>query len=260
MNLAVHGGAGLIVVNDSYTDDPHESVGKFDYVLANPRFNDSAFDVKRVQDTRRFPHGSPTAKANYLWLQMCQSALGAGGRAGIVMPNSASDGSKKETAIRQAWVQDDVVEAVVVVGEKMFGSITNPATLWFFNRAKRSHQRGRVLFIDARNTFTVIDAAHRHWTRTQVRELADLVLSWRSGNSPAQNITGLCRTADRSEIAKSGWSLNPGRYVKSPIMMVDDADFLQKRDELRAVLRELSASAGELYETVDNLLAGELKT
>ncbi len=260
MNLAVHGGAGLIEVGDSYTDDRHESVGKFDYVLANPKFNDTAFDAELVQDTRRFPHGSPTAKANYLWLQMCHSALGTGGRAAIVMPNSASDGSKKETAIRQAWVEGDVVEAVVAVGEKMFGSITNPATLWFFNRAKRGHQRDRVLFIDARNTFTVIDAAHRHWTRDQVQELADLVLSWRAGKSPAQGINGLCRTADRPEIAESGWSLNPGRYVKSPVVLVDDADFRQQSDGLRAVLRELSASAGELYETVDDILAGELKT
>ena len=246
MNLAVHGGAGLIEVGDSYTDDPHKSVGKFDYVLANPKFNDTAFDRERVQDKRRFPHGSPTPKANYLWLQMCQSALGAGGRAAIVMPNSASDGSKKETAIRQVWVEDDVVEAVVAVGEKMFGSITNPATLWFFNRAKREHQRDRVLFIDARETFTTIDAAHRHWTQGQIRELADLALSWRLGSSHAPDLAGLCRVVHCEEIAENGWSLNPGRYATAD---VSSGAFDAQR------FNELAADFGQLVFEAEGLAA-----
>ena len=275
MNLAVHGGAGLIEVGDSYTDDRHESVGKFDYVLANPKFNDTAFDAERVQDTRRFPHGSPTAKANYLWLQMCHSALGTGGRAAIVMPNSASDGSKKETAIRQAWVEGDVVEAVVAVGEKMFGSMTNPATLWFFNRAKKAHQQQHVLFIDARNTFTVIDGAHRRWTPEQIEFLGNIVRLWRGQEAhfddgsrtmfekqfPDSNyvdVAGLCGVASIQTIERQGWSVSPGRYVGSPRQELDDADFNEALAELAERFDELRLEAEDLASLTRRVLQAVL--
>jgi len=257
MNLAVHGGAALIEVGDSYTADPHESVGKFDYVLANPKFNDTAFDAERVQDTRRFPHGSPTAKANYLWLQMCLSALGPHGRAAIVMPNSASDGTKKEFAIRRAWIEEDVVEAVVAVGEKMFGSIKNPATIWLFNRAKLGHQRNRVLFVDARATFTDIDSAHRCWTPGQVRSLSELVTHWRTGARPPADIAGLCCVASCADVEATGsWSFNPGRYVEAS---VDDSqqsvgDLARLADELDEVSDEATALLARVRQTLRGIV------
>ncbi len=272
MNLAVHGGAGLIEVADSYTDDPHQSVGRFDYVLANPKFNDTAFDAGRVPVNERFPHGAPTTKANYLWLQMCHAALNASGRAGIVMPNSASDGSTKETAIRKAWVEDDAVEAVVAVGEKMFGSITNPATLWFFNRAKKAHQQEHVLFIDARDTFTVIDAAHRRWTPAQVEFLANIIRLWRAEVPEFDNgsqamlderfehgeycdVPGLCGVATLDAIADGGWSLNLGRYVAVPDEFGLES-FSLEVPRLRSEFIELSASARHLETLVIDVLEG----
>jgi len=244
MNLAVHGGPGLIEVGDSYTDDPHESVGKFDYVLANPKFNDAAFDAERFSSSERFPHGSPTAKANYLWLQMCLSALGPHGRGAIVMPNSASDGTKKEAAIRRAWIDDDVVEAIVAVGEKMFGSIKNPATIWVFNQAKLGHQRNQVLFVDARATFTHIDSAHRRWTPGQVGNLSELVTQWRTGARPPGDIAGLSCIASREDIEATGsWSFNPGRYVEASV------------NDSRGSVGDLARLAGELDEVSDEATA-----
>jgi type I restriction enzyme M protein len=93
MNLAVHGLPGDIREANTYYDDPHECVGRFDFVMANPPFNQNAVDKDRIKDdTRRFPFGMPnTDNANYLWIQLFHSSLNSKGRAGFVMANSASD-------------------------------------------------------------------------------------------------------------------------------------------------------------------------
>ena len=99
LNLAVHGLEGDIRHGgdiNSYYDDPHNLVGRFDFLLANPPFNVDAVDKDRIRDSvgtgRRYPFGVPkTDNANYLWIQLFYAALNAKGRAGFVMANSASD-------------------------------------------------------------------------------------------------------------------------------------------------------------------------
>ena len=92
MNLAVHGLSGDIRQGNSYYEDLHGSVGKFDFVMANPPFNVDKVDKEKIKDDPRFPFGMPKAdNANYLWIQLFYSSLNAKGRAGFVMANSAAD-------------------------------------------------------------------------------------------------------------------------------------------------------------------------
>src|ERR1043166_8689744 len=173
MNLAVHGLEGDIrhggQVN-SYYDDPHEAIGRFDFVLANPPFNVNAVDKERLKDSvgpgRRFPFGLPrTDNANYLWIQLFYSALNAKGRTGFVMANSASDARASEQEIRQKLIESRAVDVMVVVGPNMFYTVTLPCTLWFLDRGKSgTHRAGTVLFVDARHIYRQIDRAHREWT------------------------------------------------------------------------------------------------
>src|SRR5438034_7869330 len=109
MNLAIHGLEGDIREANSYYDDPFESTGRFDFVLANPPFNVNAVDKERLEADvgkgRRFPFGLPAAdNANYLWIQLFYSALNNNGRAGFVMANSASDARSSEQNIRRQLV------------------------------------------------------------------------------------------------------------------------------------------------------------
>src|SRR3989454_10562376 len=89
MNLAVHGLSGDVRQGNSYYEDIHRSVGKFDFVMANPPFNVDKVDKERLKDDPRYPFGLPrNDNANYLWIQTFYSALNATGRAGFVMANS----------------------------------------------------------------------------------------------------------------------------------------------------------------------------
>jgi type I restriction enzyme M protein len=144
MNLAIHGLEGDIRHGghiNSYYDDPHEAVGKFDFVLANPPFNVNAVDKDRlVADVgagRRFPFGLPrTDNANMLWIQLFHSSLNEKGRAGFVMANSASDARSSEQEIRKQLIEARAVDVMVAVGPNMFYTVTLPCTLWFLDKGK----------------------------------------------------------------------------------------------------------------------------
>src|SRR5262245_14680052 len=155
LNLAVHGMEGDIRHGgnvNSYYDDPHNAIGQFDFVLANPPFNVNAVDKERLKDSvgagRRFPFGLPrTDNANYLRIQLFCSSLNATGLSGFVMANSASDARASEQDIRQRLVEAKAVDVVVAVGSNMFYTVTLPCTLWFFDRGKTKTPRAdSVLF------------------------------------------------------------------------------------------------------------------
>jgi type I restriction enzyme M protein len=185
MNLAVHGLAGDIRQGNTYYEDLHNSPAKFDFVMANPPFNVDRVDKERLKDDPRFPFGMPRVdNANYLWIQTFYSALGAKGRAGFVMANSASDARASELEIRRQLIEARAVDVMVAVGSNFFYTVTLPCTLWFLDRGKLGTGReDTVLFIDARHIYRQIDRAHRDFTPEQIEFLANIVRLYR-GEEP----------------------------------------------------------------------------
>jgi type I restriction enzyme M protein len=185
MNLAVNGLRGEIKQANTYYEDPHDSFGAFDYVMANPPFNVDDVSLGSVEHDRRFnSYGIPRNKtkvkkadegkqtvpnANYLWINLFATSLNERGRAALVMANSASDARHSEADIRKALIEANLIYAMLTLPSNMFYTVTLPATLWFFDKAKDDH---RILFIDARNVFTQIDRAHREFSPEQVRNLS----------------------------------------------------------------------------------------
>ena len=269
MNLAVHGLSGDIRQSNTYYEDLHQSVGRFDFVMANPPFNVNKVDKERIKDDPRFPFGVPKPdNANYLWIQLFYSALSATGRAGFVMANSASDARGSEQLIRERLLREGAVDVMISIGPNFFYTVTLPCTLWFLDRAKNDRSRGEtVLFIDARSTFRQLDRAHRDFTPEQLEFLANIVRLCR-GEEPEtgagsaellaasfpdgayRDVPGLCKVATLAEIEAQGWSLNPGRYVGVAERPDDGVDFHERLQELNAELERLNAEAHQLEERI----------
>jgi len=269
MNLAVHGLAGDIRQGNTYYEDIHRSVGKFDFVMANPPFNVNRIDKDRIKDDPRFPFGLPRAdNGNYVWIQVFFSALNAWGRAGFVMANSASDARSSELEIRKQMIQSGVVDVMVAVASNFFYTVTLPCTLWFLGRGKAGTDRhDKVLFLDARHVYTQIDRAHREFTPAQIEFLANIVRLYRGRESETtqgsaelmaehfpdgayRDVAGLCKVATLDEIEAQGWSLNPGRYVGVAEREEDDFDFAERLTELHEELEVLNAEAHKLEERI----------
>lgn len=265
MNLAVHGLSGSIVPSNTYYEDPFDSVGKFDFVMANPPFNVNAVDKERIKDDPRYPFGIPNVdNANYLWIQIFSSALNETGRAGFVMANSASDARHSELAIRRKLIEDRQVDVMVAVGSNFFYTVTLPVTLWFLDKGKKNTDRAdKVLFIDARHIYRQIDRAHRDFTPEQHEFLANIVRLYRGEEPEFLNgseamlkerfpdltyvdVPGLCKMATIEEIESHGWSLNPGRYVGIADDGEDDFDFAERFGELSEEFHVLTIEASDL--------------
>lgn len=190
MNLLVNNLRGQIYETNSYENDPHNSYGSFDYVMANPPFNVKSVKESTVKNDKRFyEYGLPKNKgkkddkisdANYLWISLFATSLNATGRAGFVMPNSASDARNSEYDIRKKIVDSGIVDCMVSMPSNMFFTVTLPATLWFFDKAKvQTDRKDKILFIDARNVYKQIDRAHREFTEENQLNLAAIVRLYR---------------------------------------------------------------------------------
>lgn len=185
MNLAVNGLRGEIRQANSYAEDPYGSFGKFDFVMANPPFNVDDVAIATVEKDKRFnTYGLPRNKtklkvadkgketvpnANYLWINLFTTSLKEKGRAALVMANSASDARHSEADIRKTLIENNLIYGMLTLPSNMFYTVTLPATLWFFDKAK---QDDNILFIDARNIFTQIDRAHRDFSEEQIQNIA----------------------------------------------------------------------------------------
>lgn len=250
MNLAIHGLSGDIREGNTYYEDRHKSVGKFDFTMANPPFNVKGIDKERIKDDPRFSYGIPRAdNGNYIWIQIFLNSLNDKGRAGFVMANSASDAGHSEKEIRQKMIEDGVVDVIVAVGPNMFYNVTLPVTLWFLDRGKKNTDRkNKILFIDARNIYRQIDRAHRDWTNEQIEQITSIVRSYRGENGKKyQNVKGLCKVATIEEVKKAGYSLNPGRYVGvTDNGNGDEGNFGEKVKKLHSELKGLTDEAHKL--------------
>lgn len=263
MNLAIHGLSGKIAEVNSFYTDAFNSVGTFDFVLANPPFNVKGKDKKkqividpaRIKGDPRYNLGLPLTRkgeisnANYLWMQIFASALNSQGRAGFVMANSAGDAGNAEKEIRKKMIETEMVDVIMLIGSNMFMNATLSCTLWFFDKRKVSTERqNKILFIDAQDIFTPIDRAHNEWTNEQIQEISGIVRRYREekGEEKYQDIKGRCKVATIEEVRINNYSLNPGRYVEIIEKPMSNIDFDARRKELTDEFTILTTEAHKL--------------
>ena len=189
MNMAVHGLNGIIKSGDeanTFYHDAHNLDGCCDYLMANPPFNVDKVNSESAQSAGRLPFGLPSVNkakevgnANYLWISYFYSYLNEKGRAGFVMASSATDSSGKDRDIRQRLVESGHVDVMVSVGNNFFYTKSLPCSLWFFDKGKPEALRDKVLFIDARNYYTVVDRTLNEWSEWQLKNLNAIVWLYR---------------------------------------------------------------------------------
>lgn len=275
MNLAVHGLSGDIREANSYYDDPHKLLARFDFVMANPPFNQSEVDRARLvndagKTDARFPLGLPSVNnANYIWINLFYAALNTTGRAGFVMANSATDAGGSERDIRKALIKTRAVDCIVSVGPNMFFTVILPVSLWFLDKGKSKGPRGsKVLFVDARHLFRQLTRAFRVFDEDHIEFIGNIVRLWRGEEVETnlgggarmseafpkgryRDVPGLCKVATLDEIEEQDWSLNPGRYVGFASDRKDDGgEYKVKLEALQEELETLNVAAEKLQERI----------
>lgn len=189
MNMAVHGLTGVIKSGDeanTFYNDAHNLAGCCDYVMANPPFNVDKVKAEAAQNAQRLPFGLPgvnkageVGNANYLWISYFYAYLNEHGRAGFVMASSATDSQGKDKDIRQKLIETGHVDVMISVGNNFFYTKSLPCSLWFFDKGKKEELKNKVLFIDARNYFTVVDRTLNEWSEWQLKNMNAIVWLYR---------------------------------------------------------------------------------
>ena len=189
MNMAVHGLTGVIKSGDeanSFYHDAHNLNGCCDYVMANPPFNVDKVKAESCESAGRLPFGmtgvnknKEVGNANYLWISYFYSYLNEHGRAGFVMASSATDSQGKDKDIRRSLIETGHVDVIISVGNNFFYTKSLPCSLWFFDKGKSNDIKDKVLFIDARNYYTVVDRTLNEWSEWQLKNLNAIVWLYR---------------------------------------------------------------------------------
>ena len=189
MNMAVHGLTGVIKSGDeanSFYHDAHNLDGSCDYIMANPPFNVDKIKAEPAEIANRLPFGMPgvnkdkeVSNGNYLWISYFYSYLNERGRAGFVMASSTTDSRGKDKDIREKLVKTGHVDAMLSVGNNFFYTRSLPCSLWFFDKGKSKEIKDKVLFIDTRNYYTVVDRTSNEWSEWQLKNINAIVWLYR---------------------------------------------------------------------------------
>ena len=245
MNLAIRGiDANLGEHNaDTFGNDLHPTL-KSDYVMANPPFNLKKWGQENLQDDLRWKYGIPPKNnANFAWMQHMIHHLAPNGKIGLVLANgSLSSTTGGEGKIRQAIVEDDLVECIVALPTQLFYTTGIPVCLWFLNKDKK--QEGKTLFIDAREMGTMVSRKLRELIDEDIELIADTYNKFVDGT--LEDEKGFCKVSDLEEIKKHDFILTPGRYVGFKPEEDDGIPFEEKMEKLTKELGELFEESNEL--------------
>ena len=259
MNLALRGISHHLgeMSDSSFTNDLHKGL-YFNYIMANPPFNLKGWYDPNLKDDARWADyvTPPESNANYAWILHILSHLKSlDGVAGFLLANGAL-GDTDTVEIRKKLIQNDKVEAIVILPRELFITTDISVTLWILNQNKKGgvyHDRNlrnrehEILFMDLR-TWTenpvkneskkkvLLDAA-------QIQHAADIYHTWQSEGTDGSNyeVPELYRSVDIKEIEQQGWSLIPSKYIEfiDHDLEIDfQAEMSRIQDEMKAVLQQ----------------------
>lgn len=256
MNLAIRGISGNFGAKavSTFTDDQHK-YEKFDYIMANPPFNQKAWrgEDELTNDSRWDGYDvPPTSNANYGWILHMVSHLSQNGVAGFLLANGALSGDGTELAIRKKLIENKLVEAIIILPRNLFYTTDISVTLWIINRNKKARavmqngvaksyrdRENEVLFMDLRQMGSPYEKKYIELTEDDRKKVADTYHAWQTQEwTEEDNIPEYCYSAKLDEIETKGFSLVPSKYIKF-INRDENIDYDTKMKQLQSELTEL---------------------
>jgi type I restriction enzyme M protein len=257
MNAFIHDMEAEIALGDTMRKpaftSPQGSLRTFDLVVANPMWNqDFPVEVYEHDPYDRFRYGIPPASsADWGWLQHMLASLNERGRMAVVIDTGAvsrgsgNQGSNRERDIRKQFVENDLIEAIVLLPENLFYNTTAPGVVIVINRRKR--HPGEILLINASKLF-LKGRPKNFLGEEHIEKVARVYHEWRAEE-------GLSAIITKEEAARNDYNLSPSRYVstgeKEEVLPLEEAVILlreameeraQTEEQLKKVLKELGIS------------------
>lgn len=273
MNLALRGiSHNLGGTNDSsFTHDLHKGL-YFNYIMANPPFNLKGwYDENLKNDPRWADYGTPPeSNANYAWILHILSHLKpSNGVAGFLLANGALNDSDT-LEIRKRLIQNDKVEAIIVLPRELFITTDISVTLWILNQNKKGgkyHDRNlrnrehEILFMDLRTwTENAVKGENKKKVRLsdeQIQRAADIYHTWQSEGTDGNNyaVPELYRSVGMAEIESKGWALTPSKYIE----FIDhdlDIDYDKEMARIQAEMKDLLREEKESQKMLEDAFRG----
>jgi len=217
MNAFIHDMETKITLGDtmnrpSFTNSDG-SLRKFNLVTANPMWNQDFTQSVYENDTfNRFNHGyPPNNSADWGWIQHMFASLRESGKMAVVLDTGAvsrgsgNAGRNRERDIRKEFVEDDLVEAVLLMPENLFYNTTAPGIILVINRSKPEDRKGKVQLINASKLFKK-GRPKNYLPDESIEQIADIYLNWKEEE-------GISKIIEKEEIIKNDYNLSPSRYV-----------------------------------------------
>ena len=266
MNLALRGiGANLgDEPADTFAKDLHKDL-KADYIMANPPFNLKSWrgEKELLKDERWQGYDvPPVSNANYAWILNIVSKLSTNGIAGFLLANGALNASGVEYKIRKNLIENNLVEAIVVLPRDMFYSTDISVTLWIINKNKGSQNslingkevvirdhKDEVLFMDLRTWGVEYEKKFIELTNEEINRATNIYHNWKKGTE-YQDIPELCYSANKNEIIAHDYSLAPSKYIE----FVDRDLGLNYQEEMERIQKEFADLLGEEKKSQQDIL------
>lgn len=253
MNLAIRSIDGNLgkFADDTFHNDLHKDL-KADFVLANPPFNISDWGQEKLIDDPRWKYGiPPKGNANFAWVQHMVSKLSMNGKAAIILANGSLSAGGQEEEIRKNLIEADLVDCILSMPTNLFYTVTIPCSIWILNRNKK--QRGKTLFIDARNLGAMVTRKLRELSEDDIAEIAGTYHNYQNDEN-YEDIAGFCKVATIDEIKDNNYVLTPGRYVGTEEKEDDGIPFEEKMADLTSKLAEQMQEGARLDEEIKKVL------
>jgi type I restriction enzyme M protein len=224
----------------------------FSRIVSNPPFNLSNWDQGNHRPWR---YGQPPPhNANFAWLQDVPERLEPGGRAGVIMANSAASSTNRtERGIRMRMVEDGCVEGLISLPPALFPGTGVPAMIWLLTPA--GTKRDELLFIDASSAGHMVNRTLRTLDDSEVQEIVQIVDDWRAGRTISDD-DGPIRggSVPLQRIRSLHFDLNPANFLTRPYTAPRAEDALPRVDGLTVELSAAQAVSAQGHSAVTQLL------